>query len=91
MRVTLYYAGSKIEREDVDLEELINYMTIKLRRVPNVGEEISLMFDKYWINAKVSQVYTNWTEAGNERFRQWSWGDHYAISLTDIEIMEEYE
>lgn len=91
MKVTLYYGGSKRDYDKVNLEELINYMTINLQRVPNVGEEIALMFDKYWINAKVEQVYTTWTEPGNEIFREDAWGDRYAISLTDIEIMEEYE
>lgn len=90
MEVTLYYAGSKKDYEDVDLEDLINFMTIELQRVPNVGEEISLMFDRYWINAKVYQVYTNWTEPLNKRFKERAWGDRYAISLTDIEIMEVY-
>lgn len=90
MRVTLYYAGSKMDYEDVDLEDLINYMTIELQRVPNVGEEISLHFDKYWLNAKVCQVYTNWVEPNNNTFRESSWGDNYGISLTDIEIMEQY-
>lgn len=91
MKVTLYFAGALYDREEVNLEDLINFMTIELQRVPNVGEEISLMFDKYWINAKVEQVYTNWTESGNQRFKERAWGDHYAISLTDIEIMEEYQ
>ncbi len=91
MRVTLYYAGEKRYHNHVNLEKLINYMTIELQRVPNVGEEVSLMFDKYWINAKVAQVYTNWTERGNERFRESAWGDRYGISLTDIEIIEKYE
>lgn len=91
MKVTLYYGGSKKDHDEVNLEELINYMTINLQRVPNVGEEIALLFDKYWINGKVEQVYTTWTEPGNERFREYAWGDSYAISLTDIEIMEEYK
>ena len=91
MEVTLYYAGSIRDYEDVDLEDLINYMTIELQRVPCKGEEISLHFDKYWINAKVSEVYTNWTEPLNRRFKERAWGDKYAISLTDIEIMEEYD
>lgn len=89
MKVTLYYGGSKKDHDEVNLEELINYMTINLQRVPNVGEEIALMFDKYWINAKVDHVYTSWVEPGNERFKESAWGDRYAISLTDIEIMEE--
>lgn len=91
MKVTLYYGGQKRDYDHVNLEDLINYMTIKLQRVPNVGEEIALMFDKYWINARVEQVYTTWTEPGNEIFREHAWGDRYAISLTDIEIMKEYE
>lgn len=91
MKVTFYYGGSKKDHDEVNLEELIDYMTINLQRVPNVGEEIALMFDKYWINAKVEQVYTTWTEPGNRRFREYAWGDRYAISLTDIEIMEEYK
>ena len=90
MKVTFYYGGSKRDYDEVNLEELINYMTINLQRVPNIGEEIALMFNRYWINAKVEQVYTNWTEPGNERFREHYWGDRYAISLTDIEIKEEY-
>ena len=91
MRVILYYAGEKRDHNHVNLEELINYMTIELQRVPNVGETVSLMFDKYWINAKVAHVYTSWVEPGNERFKESAWGDRYAISLTDIEIMEKYE
>lgn len=90
MKVTLYYAGSKEDYDYVDLEDLINFMTIDLHRVPNVGEEISLMFDKYWLNAKVLRVYTNWVEPLNRRFKERSWGDKYAISLTDIEVIETY-
>lgn len=91
MKVTMYFAGSKRDYDDVDLEKLINNMTINLQRVPCVGEQVSLMFDRYHISAEVSQVYTNWTEPGNMLFRQWSWGDRYAVSLTDIEIVEEYK
>lgn len=90
MEVTLYFAGAKRDY-DVDLEKLIDWMTIDLKRVPCKGEQISLMFGKYWLNATVSEVYTNWTEPLNRRFKERSWGDHYAISLMDIEIMEEYE
>ena len=60
--VMLYYAGSKNESflEEADMEDMINFYTILLPRVPNIGEIVTVIIDDYYIEGKVQMVYTNY-------------------------------
>lgn len=87
--VMLYYAGSKNERflEDGDMEDMINFYTILLPRVPNIGEIVTVIIDDYYIEGKVQMVYTNYCKPGNDKIKESCWGYRFGISLTDLEVV----
>ena len=90
--VMLYYAGSKNERflEEADMEDMINFYTILLPRVPNIGEIVTVIIDDYYIEGKVQMVYTNYCKPGNDKIKESCWGYRFGISLTDLEVVDYY-
>ena len=90
--VMLYYAGSKNERflEEADMEDMINFYTILLPRVPNVGEVVTVVIDDYRIEGKVEMVYTNYCRPGNPKIKESGWGYTFGISLKDLEVVDYY-
>lgn len=90
--VMLYYAGSKNERflEGDDMEYMINFYTILLPRVPNVGEVVTVVIDDYCIEGKVEMVYTNYCRPGNPKIKESGWGCRFGISLKDLEVIDYY-
>lgn len=90
--VMLYYAGSKSERflEEAEMEDMINFYTILLPRVPNIGEIVTVIIDNYNIEGKVDMVYTNYCKPGNPNIKESGWGYRFGISLTDLEVFDYY-
>ena len=90
--VMLYYAGSKSERflEEAEMEDMINFYTILLPRVPNIGEIVTVIIDNYNIAGKVDMVYTNYCKPGNPNIKESGWGYRFGISLTDLEVVDYY-
>ena len=90
--VMLYYSGSKNERflEEVDMEDMINFYTILLPRVPNVGEVVTVVIDDYRIEGKVEMVYTSYCKPGNPKIKECYWGYEFAISLKELEVIDYY-
>lgn len=90
--VMLYYAGSKDERflEGDNMEDMINFYTILLPRVPNIGEIVTVVIDDYRIEGKVEMVYTNYCRPGNPKIKEAGWGYTFGISLKDLEVVDYY-
>ena len=90
--VMLYYAGSKCERflEEAEMEDMINFYTILLPRVPNIGEIVTVVIDDYRIEGKVEMVYTNYCRPGNPKIKESGWGYTFGISLKDLEVVDYY-
>ena len=90
--VMLYYSGSKNERflDGWQMEDMINYYTILLPRVPNIGETITVIIDDYCIEGKVEMVYTNYCKPGNPKIKESGWGCRFGISLKELEVVDYY-
>ena len=90
--VMLYYSGSKNERflDGWQMEDMINYYTILLPRVPNIGETITVIIDDYCIEGKVEMVYTNYCKPGNPKIKESGWGYRFGISLKELEVVDYY-
>ena len=90
--VMLYYAGSKNERviDGAEMEEMINYYTIILPRVPNIGEIVTIVIDDYLIQGEVEMVFTNYCKPGNPKIKESGWGYTFGISLKDFEVVDYY-
>lgn len=90
--VMLYYSGSKNEifLEEADMEDMINYYTILLPRVPNIGEIVTVIIDDYCIEGKVDMVYTNYCKPGNPQIKESVWGYRFGISLKELEVVDYY-
>lgn len=86
--VMLYFSGSKNKGflEEVDMEDMINFYTILLPRVPNVGEVVTVVIDDYCFQGKVEMVYTNYCRPGNQKIEKSGWGYTFGISLKDLEV-----
>lgn len=91
MKVRLYYDGCRYDRKDEwEIEKEINDTYIELSRIPCVGENITLFLGDYWFEGKVSKVYTTYCEKGNPHRYERSWGEDYAMFISDIEVYEKY-
>ena len=90
--VMLYYGGSKSEMflDSWQMEDMINYYTIMLPRVPNIGEIVTVVIDDYRIEGKVEMVYTNYCRPGNPKIKESGWGYTFGISLKDLEVVDYY-
>ena len=91
MKVMIYYAGcvERVEKND-EIEDLINWTEIELERVPQRGEMVDLWLGDYWLQGTVTHVYTAYCPPNNPHIKERAWGDRYAISVGDIDIMEYY-
>ena len=90
--VMLYYSGSKDERflDGWQMEDMINYYTILLPRVPNIGEIVTVIIDDYFIEGEVEMVYTNYCKPGNPKINESGWGYRFGISLNELEVVDYY-
>lgn len=78
------------EIEAKRLAKLFGFLTIELDRVPDVGENITLVKGDYFVSAYVQRVSTNWVEPGNAHIKETAYGAEYGITLRDLEVLEHY-
>ena len=88
----LYDIGSKNETflDEWQMEDMINYYTILLPRVPNIGEIVTVIIDDYRIEGMVELVYTNYCKPGNPKIKESGWGYRFGISLKELEVVDYY-
>ena len=92
LQVTLYYAGSASEAflDGYEMERLINWYTIELPRIPNVGEVFTIVIDDYNIEGRVSMVFTSYCKPGNPHIKESGWGCSFGVSLSELAVVDYY-
>lgn len=90
LQVKFYYAGSKNEYalDGYEMEKLMDWYTIDLPRVPNIGEIVTLVIGDYRIEGKVSMVFTSYCKPGNPNIKERCWGYSFGVSLSELEVVE---
>lgn len=87
MKVTLFFGGMKRRDSEIGckVEDLLNFQTIELSRIPNVGEVMNITIGDYALCGKVKQVFTTWNEPGNPHIKEGYHGESYSIMLDELE------
>lgn len=94
MKVNMFVVGFADGEDNDDciyMEKLVNNSCFDLPRVPCIGERVGLWIEDVWIDARVTEVYTNFREHGNPHIKESAWGTDFSICLDDAEIVEQYK
>lgn len=91
MKATLFAIGFADEEYGCEIEDMVNFTTLDLPRIPNKGEMMQLWIDDAWVEARVADVCTNFKERGNPHIKESAWGVDFTISLDRCEIVEWYK
>ena len=83
----LFFGGMKNRDSNiaVEVEEAMNFRTMELSRIPNVGEVMNITIEDFALCGKVEQVFTTWNEPGNRHIKEGCHGESYAIMVKDLE------